>query len=293
MAGKRANKKTGNRAAHKAGLKTGGKGLYKAVKAIAKTEAEKIIETKYLTNLNTVTEGVGSANQPLVSNSLNSTFTLSGRTISQLQPVIPAISRGTQSDQIIGSRILLKSGKTDFTFHLRWDDAQSRNLVLKLFCLESRKVRDYEEMTLIPQDALLRIGNDTTTDFIPSYAAPLIMDLFPINKASFKVHHVKTFHFNKNCGNTNGQLNFPIAANYIAPNNGSVLHKFTWHWGNDKVLKYDDSPLHSGGGEYPTNFAPVWGVCAFTADGQPIGVNDGEYSSIQMSAYNHMYYKDA
>lgn len=285
MAGKKGQKKTQKRVARRTGLKTGGKKLYKAVKAIAKNEAEKLMETKYKTSQITFVGGSDFV-QPL----LTSKFSLSPSNTNVLIPVIPSINRGLQSNEMIGSRILLTSGKTDFHFTIDANTIYSVNCIVKLFCLESRKVRDYNEMGQIPDDALIRLGDDTTINWDNSLLDPIKLDMFPINKASFKVHHIKEFRFNKNVGRQNGEADsFPTEtpAYRVSPNNGVSQHSFTWHWGSEKKLKYDDNPLNAEGAEFPTNFAPIWGAVLYCPDG-----ND-YLPSVRVRVVNHMYYKDA
>lgn len=286
MAGKKTNKRAGKRTARKTALKKGNKTLYKAVKAIAKNEAEKIIETKYATSLLKTDTVV-----PSVTNELTSLFLISPVGLSTLIPVLPPIARGTGSDQILGSRIQMMSGRTEFLFSIKQEEFQSLNLIVKLFCLESRKVKDYNEMSTLPPGRLLRTGADNVQDWTPSTALggynPL-NDLINVNKASFKVHHVKHFRFTKNCGRMNGDLSTPPPA----PNSAEqAQHRFTWHWGSNMKLKYDDEPLASGAGQFPTNFAPIWGVVAYYPDGTSVGV-DGADMPIHVSAVNHLYYKD-
>lgn len=284
MAGKKTQKKTQKRTARRTAVKAGGKKLYKAVKAIAKNEAEKMIETKYITE---TSSWASNYNMP-IKNSLSSTFLLSPPDLNSLQRVIPSVKRGTESDAIIGSRIQMVSGKTDFILNVASNFTKTCNIIVKLFCLESRKCRDYNEMINIPSNTLLRTGNDQTRDWTPSTAVynPL-QDFLPVNKASFKVHHIKHFHFEKNSGLMN---NDPAQSSANSPNKS--IYKFTWNWGRDMKLKYDDNPLNAGGAEFPTNYAPIWGIVAYYADGSPAG-NDDSDTVIYCSAINHMYYKDA
>ncbi len=287
MPGRKANKKANKKARAKRAL-TKKPALYKAVKAVAKAEASKLIETKYLTYI----PKISGIYNPNISNTLTSQYvgtSSASNNLTYLQDVLPFIPRGDQSNEIIGSRINLISGKTDFLISFKDDDVKTRNLIVKLFCLESRKVRCYSEMNLLPPQSLLRLGNDTTADWTPSAIAyNPINDMFAVNKASFKIHHVKTFHMSKNAGGMNDDASTPPPT----PNVGRQFHKFTWHWGREMVLKYDDNPLTSGFSEYPTNFAPVFGIVAYHTDGKAVG-SDGGPMPVVLTTVNHMYYKDA
>jgi len=243
-----------------------------------------MIETKYITEV----RSWNSLYNVPIKNSLSSTFSVSPADLNSLQRVVPALKRGTESDGIIGSRVQMVSGKTDFIINVASNFTKTCNIIVKLFCLESRKVRDYNEMSTLPPDQLLRTGNDTTRDWTPSTAVynPL-QDFLPVNKASFKVHHIKHFHFEKNSGLMN---NDPAISSANSPKQS--IFKYTWNWGRDMKLKYDDEALNVGNAMFPTNYAPIWGIVAYYADGSPAG-GDDEDTVIYCSAINHMYYKDA
>jgi len=154
------------RRAYRKGLKKKAPSLYKAVKAIAKNEANKLVETKF----NVSWLAVGGISSPQITNSLTSSFTLSPTDTSTLIPVLPPFIRGTNSDELVGSRVQMISGKTDFIISLLNTNASTINITVKLFCLESVKVKDYNIMTGLPKGYLLRTGNDTNADWVPSTA---------------------------------------------------------------------------------------------------------------------------
>lgn len=288
MAGKKQQKKSGKRTARKTALKSGGKTLYKAVKAIAKNEAEKMIETKYLANVNRVVNASGTFYNIPITNKINSIFNISPTSAQDLLPCIPAFVRGTGTDSIIGNRVHMVSGKTDFIISLNKEANIGLDIIVKLFCLESRKVRDYNEMNNFPVDTLLRIGDDKTIDWTPSSATYVpLLDHLPVNKSSWKVHHVKTFRLTKNTGFVNGET---VTSSVSSCNKN--YHQFTWHWGKDKVLKFDENPLNAGGAEYPSNFAPLYAVCAYYPDGTSVG-SDGTSMNCSIASTNHIYFKDA
>lgn len=285
MAGKKQQKKTAKRTARKTGLKQGGKGLYKAVKAIAKNEAEKMLETKYLANVNRL--GDSTYNMP-ITNRLTTGFNLSPTSLQDLQPCFPQIKRGAGTDGIIGNRIHMMSGKTDFLISLAPTANIGLEIIVKLFCLESRKVRDYNEMNSFSvANTLLRIGDDETIDWTPSAATYVpLLDHLPVNKSSWKVHHVKTFRLTKNSGFINGETVTP-AVNSA----NQAYHRYTWNWGSNKVLKYEENPLKANSAVYPTNFAPLWGIVAYYPNGTSVG-SDGTAMNVNVASTNHLYYKD-
>lgn len=285
MAGKKNQKKTGKRTARRTGLKRANKGLYKAVKAIAKNEAEKQIETKYIsfsTNTNSF--------QPQVKNTLIPKLDTSSGDYRYLQRVIPLLFRGQSTDGFIGSRIHLVSGKTDFLIRLNYDNQQSTSIIVKVFCLESRSCKSYDAMdNALVANTLLRNGNDTCKDWGPNTGGiPELLDMLPVNKSNWKVQAVKSFYLSKNTGFLN---NSSAAICTNAP--GKSYHKFTWHWGKDMVLKYNDNNVHQGNtGAYPENYAPVFGVVAWCPDGAGNTAEDNQYMPVYCMTKSHMYYKD-
>jgi len=288
MPGKKTAKKTARKQAGKTALK-GKPALYNAVKAVAKQEAEKLIETKYKMSLNQYSYSSGVTSVGNLTNACVSQFSPSPATTGILQSVIPALTRGTGTDEIVGSRVQMVGGRTDFRFYIPASIAAAVDVIVKLYCLESRSIRDYSKMSTLPAGVLLREGFDTTTDWIPSTAPAAQVpyyDMLDVNKSSFKVHHVKSFRLTKNYGLIQGGVDA------VAPNFGLNSHNFTWHWGKQMKLKYEDKTLSAPNSCNPTNYAPVFCAVAYYADNTVPGP-DSAIIPVSMLSMNHFYYKDA
>ena len=210
MPGQKAEKKRANAKSARKGLKSVAPQLALAVKAIAKREAFKAQETKYVTGVNRPPGGTrGDFVNGQVSSVLNSKVLVGN--LQYLQPAIPTLINGFNSATQVGSTIQHARGKVDFCFSLAdaAEDAtsESANIIIKLFCLESRAVRSmYSMITYMPTQDLLRIGSDATTDWTPSGAGflPEQLNMLPVNNLAWKIHHVKTFHLMKNPGRQTG-----------------------------------------------------------------------------------------
>ena len=152
----------------------------------------------------------------------------------------------------------------------------------------------YSMITYMPTQDLLRIGSDATTDWTPSGAGflPEQLNMLPVNNLAWKIHHVKTFHLMKNPGRQTGG---GLATGASAPNiTGGCRREFSWSWKHDGVLKYNETSSGSGTAgatDFPTNFAPVYGIVAYYADGQPMTPEELT-GVVNVNIRTHMWYKD-
>ena len=298
MAGRRFAKKRVARKGARTNLKRVSPGLAKAVKAIAKKEAFKAQETKYVTGVKQGSSAIkGDFVNGQIQDTLNSKVLIGN--LQYLQPAIPSLINGFNSATQVGSTIQHARGKVDFVIALA-DDAsdalsESANIIVKIFCLESRTTKSmYSMSTYMPTQDLLRLGNDSTTDWTPVAAGyvPEQLNMMPINPLAWKIHHVKTYHLVKNPGRqTGGQASLGA----MAPNTGQSRAVFSWNWKHDGTLKYNETNAGAGTSgvtDFPTNFAPVYGVVAYYADGQPM--NPEELTGlVNVNVRTHMWYKDA
>jgi len=281
---RRIQKKMFKRRKTRKALKKTAPRLYKAVKAIAKTQAYKAQETKYVAQPYSTGSGLYASD---ITNQLISQVKIGDN--NYLQPALPDLIGGYTSERIIGSKCHLVSGHTNFLFTLPYNSTPTRNITVVLFCLESRRIRSTDLCTNLPANDLLRKGTNLTCDWSPSSSpyTPLLA-MLPANKLAYKVHHIKHFKLAKNAGTMNGDSSTPPPA----PNNSRYAsqHKFTWNWGRHMELKYDELPSDSN--KFPTNFAPLWGVVAYYEDGTSLG-DVGSPLPVSITATNHMYFKDA
>lgn len=301
MAGRRFQKKRAARKGARKNLKRVSPNLAKAVKSIAKREAYKAQETKYVTGQKPSTPGAvfGDFINADVFSQLTSKVQIGA--LNYLQPAIPALQQSAQqsSNSMVGSVIQHARGKVDFTISLA-DAASdalslSGNVIVKIFCLESRTTKSmYSMQTYMPTNDLLRTGRDSTIDWSPATGAyvPEQLNNCPVNHLAWKIHHVKTFHLMKNPGRQTGGS---LALGASTPNiTGGNRRTFSWNWKHDGVLKYNENPGAgiAGQTDFPTNFAPVYGIVAYYADGQQM---TGEVLTglLNVNVRTHMWYKDA
>jgi len=251
--------------------------MVKAVRAIAKQEAYKTQETKFASR-----DFFGLA----VYNTLRSFISLASPTLlNTFQPGIAAIGQGAASNRLIGSKVTLVNCFTTFAFNIKSSSNVAADLFVKVYLLQSKNVKNLNLAPDLPQDNLLRIGNNTESDWIVgsgldarAYAQR------PINPRAWSGTS-RTFRLVKNPGLMNTDTTGTV------PNVSSAAsYSFTHNWGNKgKILHYDDDDASS----YPENFLPMWGCVVWAADGTVIGTGGSDQTSqVELYAVNHTYYKD-
>jgi len=265
--------------------------LLKAVKAIAKSEAMKSQETKLV-----IVQPFFGPGSPSVTNLISNRFVtrLNIGNLSYLQNAIPTVqpsAGGEQSDNIVGSKINLVSGHTDFLVCYKQGYTASSDMIVKIFCLISKSAKSEKTASNLPSDDLLRKGNAETIDWSPANTpyTPLLED-YPVNTLAWKVSKVFTCRLSKNSGGMNLDSSTPPPAPNLSDTRN--YHKFKWHWGKEgpNVLKYEE-PLQQVADNYPNNFMPMYGVCAYYPDGTPVG-EPGDAQPITLAVSNTMYFKD-
>lgn len=288
--------------ARRKGLKKASKPLYKAVKAIAKNEAMKAQETKFLS------ANTGNAQQ--VTNTLISKV---GGGLQYLNIAIPPLYQGATSSDVIGQKCTLVGGRTQFHFNFIRGASENTDLVVKLFCLYSKAIKCGNQATSLPTGDLLRIGQNAQSDWDPNgvlSTTPIYLDARKINQWILndlawtgKVH---TFRFTKNRGSMNydSQITPEVVGDVPNISPGLNTHEFIWNWGADhkgKVLKYDQTPNTFN---FPSNFCPMWGVVAYFPDGTPNYTNPTQPEPplpplgvttvpVEVTVTNQLFYKDA
>lgn len=240
------------------------KSLVKVVKGIV----SKAAETKYVSQL--------AISDKAVSNTL--TTTAGGN----LVKAMPTLAEGTADFQRVGAKVNNVRGACHFQFWIDKDQSTTcENLRVKIFMLSSRQIRAYSQLSSLPGSNLLDNGDGSTTDWsvgIPG--APLHYALQRLTKESWR-GKTKTISLIKNIGNPNGP-----ATNVVQPNTyGKVLVTYTWRWKHKGNLQYTSLASDN----YPTNFAPLFGVVGYTADSS----TDLPVNSIFYNMRTEMFYKDA
>ena len=244
------------------------------------------IETKY------VTENDGDGyNSEQITNQLQSICPFTPPTLGVLIPAIPTVTLGTESANVLGSKINNVRGAVHFEMELLPPDVSgrdpTRNVVVVLYCLESKSAHSKATLNALPGLDLLRVGQSTTCDWTNlALINPLQLKNMPLGNAwrGFK----KMFHFVKNQGTVQGDAGSAQAPNTLP---GGNRHSFTWRWKKD-MIRYDES----GGAisAYPINFLPVFGAVAYYSDGTNTVPTLAEVGmGVNLSWRTEMYYKDA
>jgi len=269
-------------------------GLKKVIKAIAKDEALATQETKYQTYYSPEVGGTLNVFNQLISK-------LTPNVMSGLQTAIPAMgAQGTTSSNIVGNKIRLINGYTKFQFHFDTGAyAYNQDIVLKLFLLKSRKVKDYNAgLVGLPGSDLLRFNGDGFTDFDPYTTTSLVNNPIQFNQMSLNnlawTGKVVTIRLCKNTGSPNFNATIPAVPGDV-PNLSSKLNYYehVWNWTDDKkdkILSYDTAILAGG---HPTNYLPLWGVVAYYPDGNPVSPTTPVQLPVRIVYSNHMWFKDA
>lgn len=257
------------------GLKGGKKALAKLnarVRAAKPTKAfaKKVMavvnrreETKY------VATQLGGANIP-------STLVVPGN----LVPMLPRVAQGVGSFQRIGQKINMAHGRVDFQFYLipaAGAQYPTQDVWVKVFILNSKQAKSYAQVATLQPNTLLDQGDGTTTDWsvIANAGAYQFM---PLSSEDFS-GYVKTIKLTKNQGQPNADLNTSNAPNTY----GRVGAVCSFTWKHKSTLIYDEAP---GAANYPTNYAPVYAICAMNSDQTPY------QGLVDCQTRLHMWYKD-
>jgi len=275
-------------------LKRSSPKLYRAVKAIAKTQALAVQETKYIT---TYSNGTIPANTQAW-NGLITTVALGN--YQYLQTAMPAMSQGANSSTIIGQKIRLVNGYTKFHFSFITStvDNYNQDIILRLFMLNSKNVKNLQSsLNGLPGKNLLRTGQSTQCDFNPQTAIttdPNLLAMLPLNTLNWSGRSV-TFRFTKNAGSTSYNPSLDPEPVGDVPNLASRTnyHDYTWNWTDGKknaVLDYGNAFITP---DYPTNYCPLWGVVAYYPNGNPVNVDSNVQFPISVTWSSHMWFKDA
>nr|AGG39816.1 hypothetical protein [Diporeia sp. associated circular virus] len=265
-------------------------GIYKAVKAVARNEALKSQETKLVINT-PFFGGGGPAN--LISNRFISSLNIGN--LSYLQPAIPGLrsSATTQeSNAVLGSKINLVSGHTDFLVCFKNGYTASSDVIVKIFCVHSKSAKSFRTASNLAGGNFLRVGDSTTVDWSPASTVYLpILENYPVNTLAWKVSEVFTCRLSKNSGGMNLDSSTPPPGPNLSDTRN--YHHFKWHWGKDgpNVLKFDE-PLQALADNYPTNFMPMYGCAMYYPDGTSVG-EPGDPQVVVLTASNTIYFKDA
>jgi len=220
----------------------------------------------------------------------------------------PLVSRGSNSNQRIGDKIQPKSLKVNWKFRFDKNDQNTRDIFVVLYLLTSKSNKDYN--TNNNSGALaanfnqyLDNGNDTTTYFGGTWAD----SQKPINRENFTLLSKKVINLIKPTGLANGSgvvgpalldtsgnvvRDLSGAPVYLAAGSDgmyaherSVRAQYSYTFKSlPKDFLYSDVSLSR-----PSNFAPVWAVGYYYADGSS---PDTAAGLLYAACETHLYYKD-
>jgi len=204
------------------------------------------------------------------------------QTPAQLFPMIPTLQCGTESFQRVGARIENLRIKTTFTIWLdnNGNQVQNNNVFVRLYFLRSKKVKNWNQVGLLPANTLLDQGDGTTTDWNnPAPGQVVQYSQMPISNENWIGRH-KTVRLIKNTGQPNGVNG--------TPNTDGRPSATVVHYTNRKAPVSYENLIANPGLAYPTNFCPLFGVVAWSSEfGSQIRTDQ-----IQMVVRNEMYFKD-
>jgi len=240
------------------------KGTVAMMRKIAAEVINKKSETKYV------------AQSLDVGGIVNSSLT----TPAGLFPMIPTLQCGTESFQRVGARIENLRIKTTFTIWLdnNGNQAQNNNVFVRLYFLRSKKVKNWNQVNLLPAGTLLDQGDGTTTDW-NNPALSVNYAQMPVSNENWIGRH-KTVRLIKNTGQPNGVNG--------TPNTDGRPSATVVHYTNRKAPVSYENLIANPGLAYPTNFCPLFGFVAWSSEFGSLIRTD----QIQIVVRNEMYFKD-
>lgn len=169
-----------------------------------------------------------------------------------IQPIIPAIGQGVDSNNRSGQSITATNlnikGHIRLNFNDVSDSTKLPNVMVRMMVLSIKPKATYGDVTAssAPLATLLRKGG-TTVGF-----TGLLSDLYaPINTDVFTVHHDKKFHLSQSYLNGIGAS---IPSQYVAQDASKICRFFNLNVRcKNKVLKFDEDISSDS---FPVNWSP-------------------------------------
>jgi len=237
------------------------KALVKVVTAVAKTQALRQLETKFV--VNTVNNAFNS--------SINTGFL-------EMYSLIPQVQAGTGDWQRVNQDLVPINIRTDW--HVSLTNApRTMNIRCALYCLQHKSIRHFPDLaSIITGPNMLKAG---TSLQITNYDGSIQREDLPINTDEYTLLRKFTFNLMGNVGAPNGDT---TAGN--APNVLPTYKKLTYTLPLKSGLNY--SPNVSA--IYPNGHAPFWVFGYSHVDGTAPDVLN---TDVQISSTTQMTYKDA
>jgi len=194
-----------------------------------------------------------------------------------LSSMIPILAQGVQSNQRIGQKIANAHGRVDFTFFLNpgtsSDNTASQDVKIRVYELKSKSVKNYALVSSLEANTLLDQGNQSTVDWGTTLNT-LQYAQMPLSKEDW-VGHFTTVHLRRNFGLANGGTESSVLTY------GQIGGSCSLTWKHSGNIVYNDA-----NDQYPSNFAPLYAMVAYNADGSKYN------GQVQVYIRRHMWYKD-
>jgi len=214
----------------KRGTRRVSKPLVKAVRVIAKSEALRLQETKFVN----------------VSQTGGSTALLNSvSTPANFINLLPALSQGTADNNRIGNKVMPVYAKSHFTFYYlasQSSNAWNNDIEVNLIIVKAKGYDSANAKANIPTRSLLKNGQGGTTDpdgTTNDQTRLTQVNMYPVNNDLYTVLHRRTFVMRKGIGNQNAA---PTGAE-VAPT-GVPAHedcyKFSYSW-KPPTLEYNQT----------------------------------------------------
>lgn len=260
---------TGKPGGRYGGSKKGKKGsLVKTIKTVAKSEALKLLETKFVTQRdNAVT--FNSA----IDGGYNEMYTL-----------IPKCSQGVGTWQRVEDSVQPISIRTNWHIALG-PNVRSSNIRCVLYCLQSKSIKYFPDLqTKYPLTGpdMLKTGSSALTQV---YSGRIVDENLPINNDEFTILKKFTFNLMANVGAPNGDT---TAGN--SPNALPSFKNLSYTYKCKSPLKYTPTLAGTASTEFPNGHAPFWVFGYSHTDGTSPDVLNRD---VLVSYMNQMSYKDA
>jgi len=244
------------------------KNLVKLVKNISKSQALRLMETKFVT-----------ARQDSNFNSAIATG------FSEMYSLIPAVREGLENWERENDDLQPTNIRTNW--HIALGTAnRSINIRCVLYCLQHKSIRHFPDLSVISSLKFLKTGNSSgTPPGLQEYNGRIGDEDLPINKEEYTL--LKCFKFNlmANVGAPNGDT-----TDGNSPNTVPSYKNLSFTYPCKRQLRYTPDGPGAGGSIYPNGHAPFWVFGYSHTDGTPADVINQD---VRVTSVTQMTYKDS
>jgi len=216
-----------------------------AVAKAKKANMKKFVKTVVSELTETKEAYTGTGNTPLLFNSgIDS--------VGDIQPIIPAMGQGTDTNQRVGQQIrarrLTIKGHVKLNINNTAGNSKLPNVICRLMVVSMKNKSSYGDVTAsaLPLATLLRKGGSTVG------FTGLLSDVYaPINTDVFTVHHDKKIYLSQSYINAIGPS---VPSQYVTQDISKTVKFFNINIKcKNKLLKYDEDISSDS---WPTNYSP-------------------------------------